>query len=93
MDSATFTAAAVFVDGGVQAPIRDIAGRAGVGLGTVCRHFPTRADLVTAVYRHQLDECAALAPKLLQEPISPTAALIDACMAAREIARTSPRTR
>jgi AcrR family transcriptional regulator len=68
-------AAAVFVDQGVQAPIRDIAGRAGVGLGTVYRHFPTRADLVTAVYRHQLDECAALAPKLMQEPISPAAAL------------------
>ncbi|MEU8974632.1 TetR/AcrR family transcriptional regulator [Streptomyces monashensis] len=68
-------AAAVFVDQGVQAPIRDIAGRAGVGLGTVYRHFPTRADLVTAVYRHQLDECATLAPKLLRDPIAPSAAL------------------
>jgi AcrR family transcriptional regulator len=68
-------AAAVFVDQGVQAPIRDIAGRAGVGLGTVYRHFPTRADLVTAVYRHQVDECAALAPRLLGEDIAPAAAL------------------
>ncbi|MEV4315021.1 TetR/AcrR family transcriptional regulator [Actinocrispum sp. NPDC049592] len=68
-------AAAVFVEQGVQAPIRDIAGRAGVGVGTVYRHFPTRAELVTAVYRHQLDECAALAPQLLREPIAPTEAL------------------
>lgn len=64
-----------FVEQGVQAPIRDIAARAGVGVGTVYRHFPTRADLVIAVYRHQLDECAALAPRLLQEPIAPASAL------------------
>lgn len=68
-------AAAVFVEQGVHAPIRDIAGRAGVGLGTVYRHFPTRADLVTAVYRHQIDTCAALAPKLLEESASPFEAL------------------
>ncbi|MDA2809030.1 TetR/AcrR family transcriptional regulator [Nocardiopsis sp. RSe5-2] len=68
-------AAAVFVDQGVQAPVRDIAERAGVGVGTVYRHFPTRADLVTAVYRHQIDTCAALAPRLLEEAESPFAAL------------------
>lgn len=68
-------ASAVFVEEGVQAPIRDIAERAGVGVGTVYRHFPTRAELVTAVYRHQLDECAALAPNLLEETADPTEAL------------------
>ncbi|SOD63349.1 transcriptional regulator, TetR family [Streptomyces zhaozhouensis] len=68
-------AAAVFVDQGVQAPVRDIAERAGVGVGTVYRHFPTRADLVTAVYRHQIDTCAALAPRLLEESASPYSAL------------------
>lgn len=68
-------ASAAFVEQGVQAPIRDIARRADVGVGTVYRHFPTRAELVTAVYRHQLDECAALAPELLQEPAAPTEAL------------------
>jgi AcrR family transcriptional regulator len=62
-------AAAVFVEQGVQAPIRDIAGRAGVGLGTVYRHFPSRAELVVAVYRHQIDECVALAARLRDEPI------------------------
>lgn len=68
-------AAAAFVDQGVQAPIRDIAARAGVGVGTIYRNFPTRADLVTAVYRHQIDTCAALAPRLLAESDSPFDAL------------------
>ena len=52
-------AAEVFVASGVEAPVRDIAARAGVGVGTVYRHFPTRADLVVAVYRHQVEACAA----------------------------------
>lgn len=61
-------AAQVFVERGVQAPIRDIAGRAGVGVGTVYRHFPDRAGLVVAVYRHQIDECVALAQQLEGSP-------------------------
>ncbi|MFJ4090901.1 TetR/AcrR family transcriptional regulator [Kitasatospora sp. NPDC089913] len=68
-------AAEVFVEQGVQAPVRDIAERAGVGVGTLYRNFPTRADLVTAVYRHQIDTCAALAPRLLEESDSPFTAL------------------
>ncbi|ANS62944.1 TetR family transcriptional regulator [Streptomyces lincolnensis] len=68
-------AAAAFVDQGVQAPVRDIAERAGVGVGTIYRNFPTRADLVTAVYRHQIDTCAALGPRLLEESASPFIAL------------------
>ena len=74
-DALLAAASAAFVEQGVQAPVRDIAQRAGVGVGTVYRHFPTRAELVTAVYRHQLNECAALAPRLLQEPLAPTIAL------------------
>ncbi|MHC0434192.1 TetR/AcrR family transcriptional regulator [Streptomyces sp. O3] len=58
-------AAEVFVTSGVDAPVRDIAARAGVGLGTVYRHFPTRADLVIGVYRHQVDACADAGPALL----------------------------
>lgn len=54
-------AAAVFVASGVEAPVRDIAAAAGVGVGTVYRHFPTRADLVVAVYRHQVEACAEAA--------------------------------
>ena len=68
-------AASAFVDAGVDAPVRDIAARAGVGVGTVYRHFPTRADLVVAVYRHQVDACVAAAPALLAEPGGPYRAL------------------
>ncbi len=68
-------AAAVFVTSGVDAPVRDIAARAGVGLGTIYRHFPTRADLITAVYRHQVDACAEAGPALLATGPSPHAAL------------------
>jgi AcrR family transcriptional regulator len=39
--------------------VRDIAAEAGVGMGTIYRHFPTRADLVVAVFRHQVDALAA----------------------------------
>lgn len=55
-DALVQAAAAVFVERGVDAPVREIAGRAGVGVGTIYRHFPTRAELVVAVYRHQVDE-------------------------------------
>jgi AcrR family transcriptional regulator len=68
-------AAAVFVKSGVDAPVRDIAAAAGVGLGTIYRHFPTRADLVIAVYRHQVDACAEAGPVLLASSGTPHAAL------------------
>ena len=68
-------AAAVFVTSGVEAPVRDIAAAAGVGVGTIYRHFPTRADLVVAVYRHQVEACAEAGPVLLANAGSPHAAL------------------
>lgn len=68
-------AAAVFVTSGVDAPVRDIASRAGVGLGTLYRHFPTRADLIIAVYRHQVEACAEAGPSLLAAAGTPHAAL------------------
>jgi AcrR family transcriptional regulator len=68
-------AAAVFVASGVDAPVRAIAAEAGVGVGTIYRHFPTRADLVIAVYRHQVDACAEAGPQLLADAASPHAAL------------------
>ncbi|MCX3061126.1 TetR/AcrR family transcriptional regulator [Streptomyces beihaiensis] len=68
-------AAEVFATSGVDAPIRRIASRAGVGMGTVYRHFPTRADLVTAVYHHQIEECAEAGPTLLADADSPLDAL------------------
>jgi AcrR family transcriptional regulator len=68
-------AARVFVTSGVEAPVRDIAAEAGVGVGTIYRHFPTRADLVIAVYRHQVDACAEAGPALLASGPTPHAAL------------------
>lgn len=57
-------AKAVFAVSGVDAPVREIAGRAGVGIGTVYRHFPKRSDLVVAVFRQEVDACADAAPGL-----------------------------
>jgi AcrR family transcriptional regulator len=68
-------AAAIFVTSGVDAPVRDIAAKAGVGLGTIYRHFPTRADLIIAVYRHQVESCAEAGPALLATCATPYAAL------------------
>lgn len=68
-------AAAVFVEAGVDAPVRQIAARAGVGIATIYRHFPTRLDLIVAVYRHQVEACAAAAPELLASAGSPYDAL------------------
>ncbi|KIF72273.1 TetR family transcriptional regulator [Streptomyces sp. AcH 505] len=68
-------AAAIFVTAGVEAPVRDIAAKAGVGTGTIYRHFPTRADLIIAVYRHQVEACAEAGPALLASSASPHAAL------------------
>ena len=68
-------AAQVFVASGVEAPVRDIAAKAGVGMGTIYRHFPTRADLIVAVYRRQVEACAEAGPVLLASLESPYTAL------------------
>ncbi|MBE1491199.1 AcrR family transcriptional regulator [Plantactinospora soyae] len=68
-------AAATFIAAGVDAPVRDIAAKAGVGVGTIYRHFPTRADLIVAVYRHQVEACVEAGPALLASSNSPHAAL------------------
>ena len=68
-------AAEAFVASGVDVPMRDIAAKAGVGVGTIYRHFPTRADLIVAVYRHQVEACAQAGPALLANSSTPHAAL------------------
>jgi AcrR family transcriptional regulator len=47
--------------------LNEVAKRAGVGQGTLYRHFPTREDLLAEVYRHDIDELVAAAPALLAE--------------------------
>src|SRR5580692_6856985 len=66
MDSLLQAAMEVFAKSGVDAPVREIAERAGVGLGTLYRHFPQRADLIAAVFRREIDACADIAPVLAE---------------------------
>lgn len=54
----------VFEKSGVDAPVREIARKAGVGVGTLYRHFPERSDLIKAVVRQGVDACADAAVKL-----------------------------
>lgn len=63
-DALLEAAAAVFAASGVDAPIKDIADRAGVGVGTLYRRFPKRSDLIVAVFRREVDECADAAQTL-----------------------------
>jgi AcrR family transcriptional regulator len=66
-DALLEAALAVFATSGVDAPVREIAEKAGVGIGTVYRHFPQRSDLVAAVFRHEIDACADAAIILAAE--------------------------
>ena len=59
------TAREVFAVRGADASLEEIARGAGVGIGTLYRHFPTRDDLVEAVFRDRVDELEALAAELL----------------------------
>lgn len=64
VDALLEAAKAVFALSGVEAPVREIAQRAGVGVGTFYRHFPDRAGLIAAVFRREVDACADAAPQL-----------------------------
>ncbi len=57
LDSLLDAAKEVFASSGVDAPAKEIADLAGVGVGTVYRHFPVRSDLVIAVLQHEVDAC------------------------------------
>lgn len=54
----------VFGTGGPEASLEAVARRAGVGIGTLYRHFPTREALFEAVYRHEVEQLAGLAEQL-----------------------------
>lgn len=64
IDALLGAAKEVFAEHGVDVNVRAVAARAGVGTATLYRHFPTRADLIAAVFRREIDECAAAAPLL-----------------------------
>lgn len=54
----------VFNAGGPEASLEAVAKRAGVGIGTLYRHFPTREDLFEAVYRREVEQLSELAEQL-----------------------------
>src|SRR5215475_12675302 len=60
-------AKAVFSAGGGEASLEAVARKAGVGIGTLYRHFPTREALFEAVYRHEVDQLSELAERLALE--------------------------
>jgi AcrR family transcriptional regulator len=57
----------VFRQGGPEASLEAVARRAGVGIGTLYRHFPTREALYEAVYRHEVEQLVELARHLEAE--------------------------
>jgi len=70
-------ATSVFATSGVDAPIREIATQAGIGTATIYRHFPTRADLIIAVYRHQVEALADAGTALREECATPYLAVAE----------------
>jgi AcrR family transcriptional regulator len=57
----------IFSVGGPQASLEAVARQAGVGIGTLYRHFPTREALFEAVYRHEVEHLGELAEKLARD--------------------------
>ncbi|GLY77562.1 TetR/AcrR family transcriptional regulator [Actinoallomurus iriomotensis] len=64
VDSLLEAAKTVFATSGVDAPAKEITDLAGVGVGTLYRHFPQRSDLVAAVLQRGIDVCAEAGPAL-----------------------------
>jgi AcrR family transcriptional regulator len=64
IDSLLAAAKTVFGTSGVDAPAKEIADLAGVGVGTLYRHFPRRSDLIVTVVQHEVDACADAATAL-----------------------------
>ncbi|MFC9791979.1 TetR/AcrR family transcriptional regulator [Streptomyces sp. NPDC057695] len=69
-------ARATFAGQGADAPLEEIARRAGVGIGTLYRHFPTRAQLLSAVFQEALAELLHRSAELA-EAEEPCRALVD----------------
>lgn len=67
LDALLDAATDVFARSGVDAPAKEVTDLAGVGVGTLYRHFPRRADLVAAVVERDIDTCAEAGRALLAE--------------------------
>jgi AcrR family transcriptional regulator len=57
----------VFAEHGIDAPLDDIVKKAGIGAGTLYRHFPTRDALIEAIYREEIIALAELGNRLREE--------------------------
>lgn len=57
-----------FAEVGIDAPMEEVARRAGVGMGTVYRRFPAKEDLIDAVFEEALGDLVAIATEALEEP-------------------------
>ena len=66
MDALLRAAMDVFTESGVEAPMRAIAAKAGVGVGTLYRHFPKRSDLIKAIIRRDVDAQVGAASSLAE---------------------------
>lgn len=62
------TAAAVFAEHGIEAGYDEIARRAGIGVGTVYRRFPERAELVRALFQSRVEEIVSIAEQAARMP-------------------------
>ena len=62
-----------FAEQGAGASLKAIAQEAGVGIGTLYRRFPTRDELVWAIYRNDVDRICSAVPQLLREQPPPAA--------------------
>ena len=67
-DKLVAAARALFTDKGTSAPLEEVAERAGVGIGTLYRHFPTRQALLEAVYVDEVEAMAGVAADLAELP-------------------------
>src|SRR6266404_8714739 len=67
-DKLVAAARALFTDKGTSAPLEEVAERAGVGIGTLYRHFPTRQALLEAVYVDEVEAMAQAATDLIALP-------------------------
>ena len=93
-------AKAAFTRQGANASLEEIAKQAGVGAGTLYRHFPTRDELIEGVYRNEVEKLAAAAAPLRRDHVSDrSASSLDAaagrlhCGKAHHCARSQYRCR
>jgi AcrR family transcriptional regulator len=77
-DKVVAAAAAAFAESGLDAQVEDIARRAGVGVGTVYRHFPTKEALVEALAAEHFERLADIAETALDEDGEPWAVFASA---------------